>query len=50
MIQVALNGARARSENAAIPFMNAEMAESAREAVAAGAGSIHFHVRASDGR
>ncbi len=49
MIQVALNGARARSENAAIPFTVAEMAESARAAVAAGAGSVHFHVRAADG-
>lgn len=50
MIQVALNGARARSENGAIPFTIAEMAESARGAIAAGARSVHFHVRANDGR
>jgi uncharacterized protein (DUF849 family) len=50
MIQVALNGARARSENAAIPFTVAEMAESARAAVAAGAESVHFHVRGVDGK
>src|ERR1700678_1124554 len=50
MIQVALNGNRARSENPAIPFTIEEVAESAREAVAAGAGSIHFHARACDGR
>ena len=50
MIQVALNGARARSENPAIPFTVSEMAASAREAVAAGAGSVHFHVRRSDGQ
>jgi uncharacterized protein (DUF849 family) len=50
MIQVALNGNRARSENPAIPFTIEEVAESAREAVAAGAGSIHFHARAGDGR
>jgi uncharacterized protein (DUF849 family) len=50
VIQVALNGARARSENPAIPFTVSEMAASAREAVAAGAGSVHFHVRRSDGQ
>jgi uncharacterized protein (DUF849 family) len=49
VIQVALNGARARSENPAIPFTVEEMADSARAAVAAGAGSVHFHVRAADG-
>ena len=50
MIQVALNGARARNENPAIPFTVSEMAASAREAVAAGAESVHFHVRRSDGQ
>src|SRR5580698_5195499 len=50
MIQVALNGARAKGENSAIPFTVAEMAESARAAVAAGAGSVHFHVRGADGK
>ena len=50
MIEVALNGARTRSENPAIPLTVAELAESAREAVAAGAGCVHFHVRATDGR
>jgi uncharacterized protein (DUF849 family) len=50
VIQVALNGARPRSENPAIPFTVSEMAASAREAVAAGAGSVHFHVRGSDGQ
>ena len=50
MIQVALNGARARDENPAIPFTIAEMAESTRAAVAAGAACVHFHVRGSDGR
>jgi uncharacterized protein (DUF849 family) len=49
VIQVSLNGNRVRSENAAVPFTIKEMAESAREAVAAGAGCIHFHVRTSDG-
>ena len=50
MIEVALNGARLRNENPAIPFTTAEMAESAREAVAAGAACIHYHVRAGDSR
>jgi uncharacterized protein (DUF849 family) len=50
VIQVALNGARARDENPAIPFTIVEMAESTRAAVAAGAACIHFHVRGSDGR
>ena len=49
MIQVALNGARARNENPVIPFTVEEMAESARAAVAAGAESVHFHVRGADG-
>ena len=50
MIQVALNGNRTKSENPAIPFTVEEMAGSAREAVAADAESIHFHVRGTDGR
>jgi uncharacterized protein (DUF849 family) len=50
MIQAALNGNRTRTENPAIPVTAAELAESAREAVAAGAGSIHFHVRDANGR
>lgn len=49
MIQVALNGNRAKSENSAIPFTHDEMAESARQAVVAGAGSVHFHVRGPAG-
>jgi uncharacterized protein (DUF849 family) len=50
VIQVALNGNRTKSENPAIPFTHDEMAESARQAVLAGAGSVHFHVRGSGGR
>jgi uncharacterized protein (DUF849 family) len=50
VIQVALNGNRTQSENPAIPFTHHEMAESARQAVVAGAGSVHFHVRGADGR
>jgi len=50
VIQVALNGNRARSENPAIPFTVAEMTESARGAVSSGAASVHFHVRSADGQ
>ncbi|HEY0703176.1 MAG TPA: 3-keto-5-aminohexanoate cleavage protein [Candidatus Acidoferrales bacterium] len=49
MIQVALNGARAQSENAAIPFTVEEMVGSTRAAAAAGAECVHFHVRAAGG-
>jgi len=50
LIQVAMNGSRARAENPAIPISPAELAASAKEAVAAGARELHFHVRAADGR
>jgi uncharacterized protein (DUF849 family) len=50
LIQVALNGGRSRTEHPAIPITPDELAASAKESVAAGAGSIHFHVRAANGR
>jgi uncharacterized protein (DUF849 family) len=50
LIQVALNGGRTRADHPAIPFTPVELAASAKESVAAGATSIHFHVRARDGR
>lgn len=50
LIQVALNGGRARTEHPAIPITPEELAASARESVAAGTRSIHFHVRSPDGR
>ncbi len=49
-IQVALNGGRTRAEHAAVPITPEELAASAREGVAAGAASIHFHARSQDGR
>ncbi|HEY1924831.1 MAG TPA: 3-keto-5-aminohexanoate cleavage protein [Candidatus Acidoferrum sp.] len=45
LIKAALNGGRSRSENPAIPVTPQELAASAKESVAAGAGAIHFHVR-----
>jgi uncharacterized protein (DUF849 family) len=50
LIQVALNGGRTRAEHAAVPITPEELKASAREAVAAGAASIHFHARSQDGR
>jgi uncharacterized protein (DUF849 family) len=50
VIQAALNGKRTRAEHPAIPLTPEQLAESARESVAAGAGSLHFHVRGGDGR
>jgi uncharacterized protein (DUF849 family) len=50
LIEAALNGGRTRSQHPAIPQSPDELAQAARESVAAGAGAIHFHVRGSDGR
>jgi uncharacterized protein (DUF849 family) len=50
LIEAALNGGRNRTEHPAIPQSPAELAQAARESVAAGARAIHFHVRAPDGR
>jgi uncharacterized protein (DUF849 family) len=50
IIKAALNGGRTRSEHPAIPITPQELAASAKESVAAGAGAIHFHVRGVDGR
>lgn len=50
MIKAALNGGRARAEHPRIPITPQELAESAKESVAAGAAAIHFHVRGPDGR
>jgi uncharacterized protein (DUF849 family) len=50
LIEAALNGGRNRSQHPAIPQSPDELAQAARESVAAGAGAIHFHVRGPDGR
>jgi uncharacterized protein (DUF849 family) len=43
MIQVCLNGPRSASDGAAVPLPPGAMAESAAEAVAAGAAEVHVH-------
>jgi uncharacterized protein (DUF849 family) len=50
LIEVALNGGRTRAEHPRVPCSPAELAAAAKEAVAAGAGAAHFHVRAADQR
>ena len=49
LLQVALNGSRRRDEHPALPVTSWELATAAAEAVAAGAGAVHFHVRDSLG-
>jgi uncharacterized protein (DUF849 family) len=48
-VQVALNGSRRREEHPAIPLSSWELAQSAAEAVEAGAGSVHIHIRDARG-
>ena len=50
LIEVALNGTRSRAEHPAVPETPRQQADEARAACAAGAGAIHVHVRAGDGR
>jgi uncharacterized protein (DUF849 family) len=50
LIKAALNGGRTRTEHPSVPITPEELAASAKESVAAGAGAIHFHVRSADGR
>ena len=50
LIEVALNGGRTRAEHSHVPCSPQELAAAAKEAVAAGAGAAHFHVRAADER
>jgi uncharacterized protein (DUF849 family) len=50
LIECALNGARTRAEHPGVPCTAEELAYSAREAVEAGAGAVHFHVRGRDER
>ncbi len=50
LIEVALNGGRTRAEHPRVPCSPQDIAAAAKEAVAAGAGAAHFHVRSADGR
>jgi uncharacterized protein (DUF849 family) len=50
LLQAAINGARRPAEHPALPVQPDELAAAAKACVAGGAGAIHFHVRAPDGR
>jgi uncharacterized protein (DUF849 family) len=50
LITAAINGSRSKTEHPHIPVTSAEIATAAAEAVDEGAGAIHFHARAEDGR
>ncbi len=49
-MQAALNGRRSPDEHPAVPVTPEQLAREARDAVAAGARSIHVHPRGDDGR
>jgi uncharacterized protein (DUF849 family) len=49
MIQVCLNGPRTRADHPRLPVTPEQLAEAAREAVAAGAQDIHLHPKGPDG-
>jgi uncharacterized protein (DUF849 family) len=49
LLQAAINGARSPTEHHALPVQPDQLATAARACVAAGAGAVHFHVRAGDG-
>ena len=48
LLQAAINGARPPSEHPTLPTEPAQLAAAAKDCVAAGADSVHFHVRAPD--
>lgn len=48
-IKVCLNGRRAPSSHPAVPVTPPQLAEAARDAVAAGAEAVHVHPRGADG-
>ncbi|NSL86113.1 hypothetical protein ECE50_004670 [Chitinophaga sp. Mgbs1] len=50
LIKAALNGTRTLQDHPQVPVTTHALVTAAREAVAAGAGAIHFHVRDSGGR
>jgi uncharacterized protein (DUF849 family) len=50
LIECALNGGRMRADHPGVPCTPQELADSAHDVVAAGAGAVHFHVRGRDER
>jgi uncharacterized protein (DUF849 family) len=50
LLEAALNGGRSPADHPAMPVTPAQLGAAAAEAVQAGAGAVHFHVRGTDGR
>ena len=50
LLEAALNGGRSPADHPAMPVSPAQLGAAAAEAVQAGAGAVHFHVRGVDGR
>jgi uncharacterized protein (DUF849 family) len=50
LVVAALNGGRSRADHPAMPLSPTQLGAAAAECAAAGAGAVHFHVRAPDGR
>jgi uncharacterized protein (DUF849 family) len=50
LVKACLNGAREPGSHPALPVTPDQLAEAARDAVGAGAGALHFHVRSGSGR
>src|SRR5262245_7351564 len=50
LIQAAINGSRSRTDHPAVPITPGQQAQESRAAVAAGASSIHVHVRDKTGK
>lgn len=50
LVVAALNGGRSASEHSALPVTPVQLGVAAAEAVSAGAGAVHFHVRGADHR
>jgi uncharacterized protein (DUF849 family) len=50
LIEVCVNGALDRAAHPKVPLTPAELARDVRDSVAAGAGAVHLHPRAHDGR
>jgi uncharacterized protein (DUF849 family) len=50
LVVAALNGGRSAADHPAIPVSPAQLGVAAAEAVSAGAGAVHFHVRGMDRR
>jgi uncharacterized protein (DUF849 family) len=49
LLEAALNGGRSAATHRAIPVSASQLAAAAAQSARAGAGAVHFHVRAADG-